>query len=482
MNLSERFWKIFDEQREARGGPGPGEILLTTVHPPDGVQSEAARDLTSVVRRAPRRYPPVVVAQPGCSSRPFCLIYSVAGNELPQFHELFEQYLDKNAFMAETFLRLRPHCELPYVLFLGEKSFFLYDAMLEELLRWGSDFTALEELFLQPILAGENVQKIWNEIPRKSFAQRSEEFARWLDLWKAAIGARTNATPAFMQNLMQKVILLFLFDLYLGFEDWDLRLRQIFLDQHAPVSVKRRRGTTGKTARETVPFDGVAWLHESSDELCRRYHVDFLFWTQAESNFFALINSEARQQFSEFVLGLYLLSQCKFNVQVQADVFSDSSSRLKLWKFSVTETLNIKRRLQADEINVYEPIYIDLEESGIGWALNVVEQTLEFWRERCSYFAQQLTERRMVRVQFDMFQQPDLEHARVPLPQNVLETAFGTSLRIYYDFPIERATLEYLVLVKVLEFCRTWNLPLQPLDSIADIFVPKERVIRIEEL
>jgi hypothetical protein len=480
MNLFERFWKAIDEKREDQLGFGDEQgLLFTPVYPPSGVQNEAARDLTSVVRRAPRRFPPVVVSQPRHSTRPFCLIYTVSGSMLPEFHELFEQYLDKNAFMAETFLRLRPHCELPYVLFLGEKSFFLYDAGLEELLRWGNDFGGLEELVIQPLEADENVIELWNAIARKPLAQRSDEFARWADLWKAAIGSRTNATPEFMQNLLQKVLLLFIFDMYFGLEEEDLRLRASFLELRPPA--RRRRATNGNS-QKVVGFDGIAWLHEASVEAIEKYRLDYLFWTEAESAFFGLMNTETRASFSHMVLELFLLSQCKFSVQVQADAFSDATSRLKLWKFAVTEDLNIKRRIQADEINVYEPVYIDLEESGIIWALHVVERTLEFWRERCAYFAQQLAQRRSVKVQFDMFQQADLEHARVPMPENVFETAFSSSVRIYYDFPVERATLEYLIVLQAFEFCRVWGIPLQPLDHIADVFVRKERISKVQEI
>lgn len=479
MNLFERFWRTVDERREGlQENAGPFDAVLTAVHPPDGVRSEAARDLTSVVRKAPRRFPPVVVSQPSVSQRPFCLVYTVAGAELPQFHQLFEEYVDKNLFIAETLMRLRPHYELPYILFLGERNFFLYDAALEELLRWGNDYCALEELFLDPLSKSESVVAQWDAIARKPFAQRSDEFGRWLDLWKARIGARTNATPPFMQQLLQKTILLFLFDFHFGLEDQDLRLREAFLEQRNNATKRR-----GKQAQVVVlPFDGVAWLHEAATEVFLKYRIAFLTWTQAESAFFALMGPESRQYFANFILDLYLLSHCKFEVQVQADVFSDPDSRLKLWKFSVTEVLNIRRRLQADDINVYEPVSIDLEESGIGWALHVVNETLEFWRERCTYFAQQLAERKAVKVQFDMFQQPDLEHARLPMPHNLFESAFPASIKVFYDFPIERVTLEYLIIVRILDFCRENNMPLQPLENIPDIFTVKERVINVQEI
>ena len=81
-----------------------------------------------------------------------------------------------------------------------------------------------------------------------------------------------------------------------------------------------------------------------------------------------------------------------------------------------------------------------------------------------------------------MFQQSDLENARVPMPENVFETAFSSSVRIHYDFPLERATLEYLIVLKVFEFCRQWGIVLQPLDHIADIFVRKERISKVQEI
>jgi len=476
MNLFERFWQAFDELRhDRRGDVDPFPLELNPVHAPDGVQSEAGRDLSIIVRRGVRRFPPYVVSQPQFDARPFCLIYTVTA-ELPQFHELFEQYVDKNAFIAEALLRLKPHCEIPYILFIGKRSFFLYDTVQEELIRWGNDYAGLEEVIVLPSMTDSNVAESWNRIPRKSNSQRAEEFARWLDLWKVGIGARTNATPSFMQILMQKVILLFLYDLLIGLQDNELRLRTNFLEN-------RRLGPWGERGIiQPMPFDGVAWLHQASSEVLGRYDVEFLEWTSAESNFFALMSADTRQQFSQFVMELFLLSQAKFSSAVQSDVFSDANSKLKLWKFSVTETLNIRRRLQADDVNVYEPIWIDLEESGVGWALHVIQQILEFWRERCTYFEQQLSERRQLKLQFDMFQQPDLDQIRVPVMSDIFDQTFSTSVRVYYDFPMERSTLEYLIVLRVLEFCTETSIPLRPLHKMADIFVEKEHLAVVQEI
>jgi hypothetical protein len=476
MNLFERFWEAMDELRaERRNGAEPFGLTLNPVHAPDGVQSEAGRDISAVVRAGLRRFPPYVVNQEAFSPRPFCLIYTVTA-ELPQFHELFEQYVDKNAFIAETLLRLKPHCEIPYILFLGKKSFFLYDVNQEELIRWGNDFAGLDETFLTPLSESADLAAEWDKAPRKTNSQKAEEFGRWLDLWKVGIGARTNATPAFMQVLMQKVILLFLYDQMIGLQEPELGLRRNFLEhrQAAPLA--------GAQNVYSLPFDGVAWLHQASSEVLGRYDIEFMEWTSAESNFFALMSAETRQQFSQFVMELFLLSQAKFCSAVQTDVFSDVNSKLKLWKFSVTETLNIRRRLQADDVNVYEPIWIDLEESGIGWALHVIKQVLDFWRERCIYFEQQLVERRQLKLQFDMFQQPDLDRIRVPVISDIFDQTFTTSVRVSYDFPAERLTLEYLVIVRLIEFCNETGVPLRPLHKLDEMFLEKEHIAMVQEM
>ena len=77
------------------------------------------------------------------------------------------------------------------------------------------------------------------------------------------------------------------------------------------------------------------------------------------------------------------------------------------------------------------------------------------------------------------------QHGRRPLhgdERDIFETAFSTSIRVIYENPADRATLEYLMILKVFEFSREWNLPLQPLDNIADAFVRKEHFEGIEEL
>lgn len=475
MNLFERFWQTIDEYRQARydrNRTGPlenFELSMTPVHPPEGVRSEAGLDLSAIVRRAPRRFPPYVIAQQYFSKKPFCMIYTVGENELPQFHELFEQYVDKNAFVAEMFLRLRPHSDIPYVLFIGPKSFFLYDAVQEELIRWGTDFSGLDELLISPVKDNVNVPELWDQIPRKSNSQRSEEFARWLDLWKVGIGARTSATPSFMQVLMQKVLLLFLYDQVFGLTDVELRLRTNFLDQRSVLRYLNKQVSPN-------PFDGVAWLHQAAAEVLSRYKVEFLEWTNAESNFFAVMSAETRHQFGHFILELFLQSQAKFTSGVQMDVFSDANARLKLWKFSVMETGNIRRKLHVDDVNVYEPVHIDLTESGLGWAFHMVDQVLEFWQDRCLYFENQLNEHRELKLQFDMFQQPNLDEITIPTVKDLFDQAFSTSIRIYYDLPIERASLEYLIIIKVFEVCQNISSPLRSLHHLNDIFIEKERV------
>lgn len=475
MNLYERFWNVFEERRQQRGARQDSfDVLLTPIHPPDGIRSEAARDLTALVHRSPRPYPPYVASQSSHGTRPFCVIFTVEHDELPEFHELFEQYVDKNAFVAEVFLRLLPHCEIPYVLFIGQKSFFLYDTALEELIRWGSDWTGLEETFFLALEEDASVMEAWNSITRKTNSQRAEEFARWLDLWKVGIGSRTNATPAFMQTLMQKVVLLYLYERSYGMEESDLALGLNFLEQRAGT------GRGKRAAVDRTPFDGVAWLNQSSLEVLEIYDIEFLDWSRKESNFFSLMSAETRAQFSQFVLELFLLSQAKFTLPVQVEVFSDAGSKLKFWKFSVTETTDIRRKLHADDVNVYEPIYLDLEDAGIGWALNQITQILEHWRGRCLTLEKQLADRKVLRVQFDMFQQADLGSARIPTLADIFDTVFSSSVRVRYDYESERVTLEYLLILKIFELCQTWGCPLRSLGSLGDIFEEKESLARIE--
>ena len=470
MSLYERFWKSIDERQEsAEASSFAGGREFDPVAMPEAARSDADRDLAMLARWAPRRHPPVLFGQPRFSPRPFCLILTVRGARLPAFSELFEQFLDKNGFIAEAFLRLRSHPQIPYVLFVGEKTFFLYDSASEELLRWGGDFGGIDELFIEPFRNDEDIRAKWEAFPRKPVSQRAEEFARWLDLWKTAIGARTSATPSFMVALMQKVILLFLFDLQFGLEDDDLRLRTTFLESR--VASTRR---SGRPATEGTVFDGVAWLHEASGEVRRRFGLGFLFWSQAEANFFSLMGAEARRMFSQFVVELFLLSSAKFESRVQAEAFCDTGARLKMWRFSVTEPLDIRQQLRADGVNVYEPVTADLEDCGPGWCLHLAREVLRYWHDRCLCFERQLAERCRVDLQFDMFQQPDPDRAEMPREKDSFETAFSTSLRVRYDSPASRSTLEYLIIIGVFECCALWDLPLQPLDSLERVFVKRE--------
>ncbi|MCX7020351.1 MAG: hypothetical protein WCK47_02720 [bacterium] len=472
MNLYDQFWQALDARRDLTTGDEEGgfEIKVTPVQPPPGMVNKAARDLAKLSRGAPRGHPPVLVSQTGVNDRPFCVIRTVSSNELPDFQTLFEAYLDKNAFIAETLLRLKRHFDISYVLFIGTKSFFLYDALLDELLRWGDDFSLIEELFFAPIAESRGIGEEWAQIPRKSLSQQSEEFSRWMELWHATLGARTNATPQFMTGILQKAVILFRFDELFGLKDADMRLAPIFLGN---CQASRKRGS-GNGSSFHGDFDGVAWLHQASDEVRNKHDLPFLAWTRAESSFFSLLGSEARRQFSKFILDLFLLSCSKFSVDTQADVFSDTDSRLKLWKYSVTEKVDIRKQIQADEINVYEPVTINLEESGIGWALCTTQRTLEFWYQRCCEFAHRMTERRRVELQYDMLIRPDADTALVPMPADAVELALSSSLKVLYEYPGMKIALEYLLILLVFEFCRQRSLPLPRLGSIEGLFAQKK--------
>lgn len=460
--------------------PGPGSaaelrVLLTTFHAPGGVRNEAARDIGVVVRRSPKRYPPAILTPPGPGHQALSLIYTAHARDLPDFHDLFEQYVDKNGFIAETFVRLRPHWQIPYILFLSERGFFLYDFEQEELVRWGDSENAIEDLLLGPLARGEDLRAHWAALPRKTNLQRAEEFGRWLDLWKAAIGSRTNAVPQFMHSLTQKVLLIFLFEQWYGLGEIDLNLRRTFLEQ------RKRAKRKGDEASETdAPFDGIAWFHEAANRMREILELESLSWNDDERPFFALLGDEIRRQFSQFLLELFLLSRSKFAAAVQTDVFCDPEDRLRLWKYAVTETLDIPRRLPADDVNVYQPIVVDIDEAGAAWALYVAERILIYWRERCQQLQQLLRERKTLRLQFDMFQQADVNEVRLPRMEDVFDLTFRNSLRVRYQFPSDRETAEFLMVLKALELSREWNLPQRPLRALEETFERKARTARAE--
>ena len=154
---------------------------------------------------------------------------------------------------------------------------------------------------------------------------------------------------------------------------------------------------------------------------------------------------------------------------------------LKLWKFSVMESLDVCKRLHVDDVNVYDMITVDIDEGGVGWAMHVVNKLLEFWHGRLWAMQRALAEQKVLAVQFDMFQQPDIERARMPSVEDVFELAYAGSLRLEYVDPADRATLEYLMILRVLECSRQWGLKLLPLDHLSDCFTRKQDAATIEE-
>lgn len=470
MNLSERFWKTLEEKHEEQGPPPEGfDLLWHVVRPAPGEKSAPAKELGRLARISCRTRPPALLSQPSVDTRPFALIVTAPDKALPTFDTLYEGYLDKNGYLAECLMLVRPHCDVPYALFVGPQHFYLYDLATEDILRWSPRFEELEELIVAPVERRESVREVWDKLARRSRSQRAEEFAHWLDLWRVAIGAHhpEASSPHLIQAIFQKAILLFVFDLFFGFTDEDLQLRRTFL------AMRQRRRQSSASDEEALTFDSVAWLHQASQELLQNYRIEFLRWSEQECAFFSLMNSEARLNLRQFIFELFLQSQSKFDTAVQAEVFSDPDARLKMWRFSVTETLDVRKRLQADDVNVYAPLEIDLDESGLAWALHVAHEVLDYWREKCEDIERELERHNRVALQFDMFQQPDLASARVPTRADLFRSTLPQSLRVFYSDPVDRTTYEYLLTLQIFDYCRRQGLPLQPLDDIQRIFVPK---------
>lgn len=465
MNLCEQLWHKLEEALETLGPPPDGfDAEWHFVKPAAGDKSQPAKELGRLARISARHHPPALFTQQSYDPRALFILISAPDKVLPTFEELYEAYVDKNSYLAECLLLLRPHCDVPYALFVSPHHFYLYDVATEDILRFSSSFSELEELLLQPMEKHENLRAKWDALARRSRAQRAEEFAHWFDLWRVSIGAQTGDTtsPELVRAILQKAILLFLYDYYFGFSDPDLQLRQIFL--------RLRQQKLSQPTPAEFSFDGVAWLHQASDELISKYEINFLRWTEEESAFISLMNEEARMNLRQFILELFFQSISKFDVEVQAEAFSDPDARLKMWKFSVTETLDVRRRMQADEINVYAPLVVDLDESGLAWTLHVVGEILAYWHEKCEQLENELLTRNRIVVQPDMFQHGDFEKAQIPTRAELFRSTLPRSLKIYYSDAVERQTLEYLVNLKIFEYCARHAIPLHPLEDIHTIF------------
>lgn len=474
MNLSDRFWKTLEDKQDALGPPPEGlDLVWHIIRPPAGDKTKPAKELRRVARISSRHHPPALFSQPSVDMRPFVLVITAPQQDtIPSFQSLYEGYLDKNGYLAECLHLVKPHCDVPYVLFVGPETFFLYDLATEDILRSCGEFEDLAQLLIDPATRRENVRSQWDALARRSRSQRADEFAHWLDLWRVSIGARqaSVSTPKLVQSICQKTILLFLFDLYFGFEDPDLSLKKWFLE----IRQQRHGGKKISLAELQPSFDGIAWLHQASGELADLYGIEFLRWTEDERAFFLLMDNEARINFTQFIFELFLQSISKFEVPVQAEVFSNPDARLKMWKFSVTETVNVRQRLQADDVNVYAPFRIDLEESGLAWTLHVVGEILEYWREKCERLEQELATRNRVAVQFDMLQQVDFENLHIPTCDDLFRSILPQSIEIFYADEALRQTVEYLITLRIFEYCRNNGLAPQPLHNLEQIFVPKK--------
>ena len=152
MSLINKFWQTLEDKQESLGPPPDGlDAIWRVVKPAPEDRSRPARELSRLARLCMRKRPPALLSQPSVELHPFVMILSAPEHVLPTFEELYEGYLDKNGYLAECLMLLKPHCDVPYALFAGPQHFFLYDLFTEDILRWSGEVQELESLLIAPL-------------------------------------------------------------------------------------------------------------------------------------------------------------------------------------------------------------------------------------------------------------------------------------------------------------------------------------------
>ncbi|MCX7626477.1 MAG: hypothetical protein N2Z21_09745, partial [Candidatus Sumerlaeaceae bacterium] len=170
MSLCDQFWQTLEQKREELGpAPDGFDADWHFIKPHPGDKSQPAKELGRLARISARLYPPALFKQASGDSQAFFIAISAPDGVLPSFEEIYQSYVDKNAYLAECLLLLRPHCDVPYALFLGTQHFYLYDLLTEDILRSSGSFEELRDLVLLPLEKRENLRAKWDGLAPVSY-------------------------------------------------------------------------------------------------------------------------------------------------------------------------------------------------------------------------------------------------------------------------------------------------------------------------
>ena len=391
------------------------------------------------------------------------------GFGVPDYEQLYSHYLDFNVDIFLLFRRIEESFpETLFLVYTDSHRAYLYDAESRECLVHGERTqNGIEDVY--PYLDKNNLTGGGAEDPgRKSSRRLARELLGWMDLWSAEMGSGTGASRTVMNRFMKKISLARYYRILFGPETPHLLFDGF-------VSHPSRPGSGGMLASP------VNFLKDLFSFFSRSYHLDVFETRRSEISFLKKAGG-ARGLLSAFLHEFNLLSRDKFSLDVFQTIWCPDKERmLSTKKAYTTRKDGFKKELFADDSIVLKPAVGDLEKHGAPWALDLLEKTVLYWMdynrimEEKKTKAEQSGNERMNPPlrQMDAF----ASSSRYMTPEGVVTDMVNHSLETSFRIiglksSSDKERVIFLVVAKIFEIWKKYNLPRTPLNTIPRIFEP----------
>ncbi len=164
------------------------------------------------------------------------------------------------------------------------------------------------------------------------------------------------------------------------------------------------------------------------------------------------------------------MSRSKFRVDNALYAFTGEETENKSWKAALTQKEEVGKRLERHDLTIYDPVTVDIGESGFGWMLTLLESLTRYWIEENLRRKEDLKREGSLSLQLDLFaQEPSGLHRRGYLDDILLFT-LTHSYRVKTSSVEERFLAGLLIAMKAMELAEAYSLPLTQFDKIDSIF------------
>jgi hypothetical protein len=388
---------------------------------------------------------------------PLVAIAIAPQESLTRYQESYQKYLDMDFKLRLLLDHVQQNVLAPYLLCVDNQRAYLYDVDREECLIYCEDVQEQVERLFPHFDRRKMQRETLEQLPRRSDDLLGRELCEWVKLWSAELGSKTGEGRDAMARFFEKLLLLRYFS--------RLYSRRVSLSQFRRFLDAPER----LAERKRLP-DAQRFLSTTLDTLASKYHVQFCQVGAEERDFLRRAVSIDRK-LNEMLLQLNLLSREKFTVECFVQAYADLSSKLKSWKARyTTRDIRLKDYIVQEEVLVYKPLTVVLDDVGYAWMLRLFEEVVDYWLDYNRRAEDKIQRGEPQIFQLDFFQ---------PLPQtltpsgtieNVVAFALETSFRVQTQQAWQQDICRLLLSAKVLELCKRHKLPLTSLAQLDRIF------------